>query len=189
MNKPTAVGRIEVIQGSMFSGKTEELIARLRAAQRAGLTVRAFKHHIDDRYDPDHLITHRHDRFDALRVPDAEAIARHRQDAQVIGIDEGHFFGEPLVAVTRRLAAEGRRVVIVGLAHDAWGRPFAPMPQLAALAADVTCKYAPCCICGAVAVYSQRMVAVTDRCMVGGADAYEPRCAEHFQPLPDPSAA
>jgi thymidine kinase len=189
MNSRAGSGRIEIIQGSMFSGKTEELIARLRAAQRDGLSVRAFKHHIDSRYDPDHLITHRHDRFDALRVADAAAIQRHAHDANVVGVDEGHFFGLDLVEVTCRLAAGGRRIIIVGLEHDAWGRPFTPMPELAAIAVEVICKYAPCRVCGRPAIYSQRMVPVHDRTMVGGCESYEPRCQQHFQPLAHPPIA
>lgn len=181
-----ATGRIEVIQGCMFSGKTEELIARLREAQAAGLRVRAYKHSIDDRYDPDHLITHTRERFDAIRAPGAEAIERDAADADVLGIDEGHFFGLPLVPVVQRLAAAGRRVIVVGLENDAWGRPFDPMPQLAELALNVVCKRCPCTVCGSAAMFTQRMVPVTDRCMVGGVGEYEPRCRAHFQPLPGP---
>src|SRR5262245_24782761 len=94
-------GHIELIHGCMFAGKTEELIRRLRAAQAAGLAVRAFKHAIDNRYDPDHLVTHARDCFDAVRVPDAAVIESRAEDALVIGIDEGHFFGPSLVAATR----------------------------------------------------------------------------------------
>ncbi|TWT45333.1 Thymidine kinase [Phycisphaerae bacterium RAS1] len=179
-------GRIEVIQGCMFSGKTEELIARLRDARAAGRRVVACKHSIDDRYDPDHLITHTRERFDAIRAASAEAIERGAADAEVLGIDEGHFFGLPLVAVARRLAAGGRRVIVVGLEHDAWGRPFDPMPQLAELALHVVSKRCPCTVCGAAAMFTQRMVPVTDRCMVGGVGDYEPRCRAHFEPLPPP---
>ncbi len=181
--------RIEVIQGCMFSGKTEELISRLREARDAGRSVLAFKHSIDDRYDPDHIITHTHDRFNAVRAPDVAAIERGAGDADVIGIDEGHFFGMPLVQTVQRLVQAGKRVIIVGLEHDAWGRPFAPMPQLAAIANHVVCKRGACRVCGAAAPYTQRMVPVADRCMVGGVGEYEPRCKAHFQPLPEPAPA
>ncbi len=183
MHSRQARGQIEVIQGSMFSGKTQELIARLRVAARDGIPVRAFKHQIDDRYDADHLITHTLDRFDALRVPNARAIEAGSVDARVIGIDEGHFFGAELVDTARRLVELGKRVIVVGLENDAWGQPFSPMPELAAMAVEVICKYAPCRVCGKPAIYSQRLVPVGDRCMVGGAGAYEPRCDEHFTPL------
>lgn len=165
----------------MFSGKTEELIARLRMAREAGLVVRAFKHSMDDRYDPDHLITHRHEKFEAIRAPDAAAIERLAAEAVVIGVDEGHFFGIPLIEAARRLAAAGKRVIVVGLENDAWGRPFDPMPQLAALALHVTSKRVACTVCGAAAPYTQRMVPITSRCMVGGVGEYEPRCREHFE--------
>ncbi|MFO0837142.1 MAG: thymidine kinase [Phycisphaerae bacterium] len=182
-----ALPRIEVIQGCMFSGKTEELIARLREAREAGRGVRAFKHSIDNRYDPDHLITHTRDRFPALRVPDAAAIERESAAAEVVGVDEGHFFGAALIDAVQRMFRAGKRVIVVGLENDAWGRPFTPMPQLAAIAGHVVCKRVACVVCGAAAPYTQRMVPVMDRCMVGGLDDYEPRCREHFQPLPEPA--
>jgi thymidine kinase len=176
-------GRIEVIQGCMFSGKTEELILRLRAAQRDGLRVIAFKHAIDSRYDPDHLITHTRERFDATRVPDAAGIEMLAADAQVVGIDEGHFFNLPLIECVRRLARTGKRVIVVGLENDAWGRPFDPMPQLAAMASHVVTRRVACTRCGDAAPYTQRMIPVTDRTMVGGEGEYEPRCRRHFEPL------
>lgn len=185
-------GRLEVIQGCMFSGKTEELISRLRAAQDDGLRVVAFKHAIDNRYDPDHLVTHTHERFEAIRVPDAASIERLAAGAAVVGIDEGHFFDRPLIDSVRRLCQAGTRVIVVGLENDAWGRPFEPMPQLAALSLHVVTKRVPCTRCGDAAPYTQRMVPVTDRTMVGGLGEYEPRCRRHFEPLacpPNPPAA
>lgn len=179
-------GRIEVIQGCMFSGKTEELIARLHAAQSDGRRVIAFKHAIDDRYDADHLATHAGEKFPARRAPSAAAIEQLAADAEVVGIDEGHFFSRPLIAAARRLCAAGKRVIVVGLEHDAWGRPFDPMPQLAELALLVVCKRVPCTVCGDAAMFTQRMVPVTTRCMVGGVGDYQPRCRAHFQPLPGP---
>ena len=183
MTRPEPGGRLEVIQGCMCSGKTEELIDRLRAAQHAGQGVRAFKHAIDSRYDPDHLITHTQQRFDAMRVPDGAAIERLAAGADVIGVDEGHFFGEPLIESVQRLCRAGKRIIVVGLENDAWGRPFDPMPQLAAIAYHVVTKRIACTKCGAAAPFTQRMVPVTERTMVGGVGEYEPRCQEHFAPL------
>lgn len=173
----------------MFSGKTERLIARLRAAQREGQRVAAFKHRIDDRYDATHLVTHQQDRFDARRATDAADIMQQSNSADVVGIDEGHFFGRPLIEAVRTLVAAGKRVIVVGIDNDAWGRPFTPMPQLAVMADEAIQATCPCRQCGAEARYSQRMVAVTDSLMVGGAESYEPRCAKCFQPLPGPPPA
>lgn len=179
-------GRLEVIAGSMFSGKTERLIARLRAARRDGRRVGAFKHRIDDRYDADHLVTHTQDRFPAVRVDQAAQIVARSAELETIGIDEGHFFGRPLIAAVQQLAKAGRRVIVVGLEHDAWGRPFVPMPRLMELADDVLHLYAPCRVCGGQARYSQRMVPVDSNAMVGGVDMYEPRCQRCFEPLKSP---
>lgn len=183
MHANSQSGRIEVIQGCMFSGKTEELIARLQMAQQSGLRVIAFKHSIDSRYDPDHLITHTRQRFDATRVPDAASIERMGRAFDVVGIDEGHFFNTPLIESVRNLVSDGRRIIIVGLENDAWGHPFEPMPQLAAIAHHVVTKRVACTRCGDAAPYTQRMVPISDRTMVGGVGEYEPRCRRHFQPL------
>jgi thymidine kinase len=185
MNAHKTAGHIEVIQGCMFAGKTEELIVRLRIARDGGLRVLAFKHAIDDRYDPDHLITHTRDRFDAVRVPDAATIERMAAEADVIGVDEGHFFGRPLIDSARRVAERGKRIIVVGLENDVWGRPLTPMPQLADLALHVVNKRVPCTVCGRPARFSMRMVPVTEPTMVGGVGDYEPRCAEHFEPVSD----
>jgi thymidine kinase len=168
----------------MFSGKTERLIARLRQEQAAGRRVLAFKHVIDNRYDPTHLITHTQDRFAALRARDAAEVVRTAADADVVAIDEGHFFGPALVDAVRRMVAAGKTIIIAGLEFNAWGRPFTPMPELAALADDVIVRTAPCKRCGAPAHYSQRLVPVTSHLLVGGSEAYEPRCARCFEPLP-----
>ncbi len=180
------IGRLEVIAGCMFSGKTERLIARLRAAQRAGQAVIAFKHRMDDRYDPSHLVTHTQDRFDALRVGDVGELLEQSRSADVVGVDEGHFFGRPLIEAVRQLLASGRHVIVVGIDYDAWGRPFTPFPQLKEMADEVVQAYATCRVCGGQARYSQRMVPVESQLMVGGAEAYEPRCLRCFQPLPGP---
>ncbi len=186
MTAKHTTGRLEVVHGSMFSGKTEHMIARLRQEQAAGRDVRAFKHAIDDRYDPDHLVTHREDHFDARRVPHAEAILEHCQGADIVAIDEGHFFKKGLIPVVQELLERGATVIVAGISHDAWGRPFEPMPQLAEMADDEVICLAPCRVCGKPAPFTQRMSAVNTLHMVGGLDDYEPRCAEHFTPLPGP---
>lgn len=170
----------------MFSGKTEWLIHRLRREQAAGRRVRAFKHAVDVRYDAEHLITHTDERFPATRAADADALLELAGDAEVVGIDEGQFFGGALVRVVRELAARGVTVLVAGITHDAWGRQFEPIPQLAALADEQFLRQAPCAVCGRASPFTQRMVPVRDGQMVGGPEEYEPRCVEHFEPLPGP---
>ena len=179
-------GRLEVIHGSMFAGKTECMIARLRRHEGQGRTVRAFKHAIDARYDPDHLVTHRGDHFQAQRVPHAAAILEVCADADVVAIDEGHFFKQELVAVVEKLRARGATVLVAGITYDAWGRAFEPLPELIALADEEILCRAPCRICGQAAPFTQRLVPVNTEHMVGGVGEYEPRCAEHFTPLAGP---
>lgn len=181
--KRPASARLEVIAGCMFSGKTEQLIARLRTDLKQNKRVGGFKHTIDDRYDADHLVTHAQDRFEAVRVESAEVILQRSGDLDTVGIDEGHFFGKPLIDVAGALLAEGKRVIVAGIDNDAWGRPFTPMPQLEAMADDVLHTYAACRVCGGQARYSQRMIPVGDNLMVGGVDEYQPRCVRCFVPL------
>jgi len=176
-------GSITVVTGSMFAGKTERLIAFLRDAEKAGRRVRAFKHCIDNRYDATHLVTHRNESFPAVPVSDAAALMAQAEDADCIAIDEGQFFGLPLVDAVARLRAAGKSIIIAGIANDAWGRPFEPMPQLSAVADAVEVKQSPCSVCRKPAPYTQRMVPVHTPTMVGGLGDYEPRCAEHFTPL------
>lgn len=170
----------------MFSGKTECVIARLRQAVADGQSVRAFKHAIDNRYDPDHLVTHRRDSFTALRVPDAASILNQVEGADLVAIDEGHFFKTALIPAVRELLERGVSVIVAGISHDAWGRPFEPMPELAAMADEVETLEAPCRVCGKPSPYTQRLTPINTLHMVGGLADYEPRCAEHFTPLPGP---
>ncbi len=170
----------------MFGGKTEHMIARLRQERARGKTVLAIKHSIDNRYDADHLVTHREDRFEAIRVQDAASILDCCGNADVVAIDEGHFFGLPLVDVARTLVARSVTVIVAGITHDAWGRPFDPIPQLAAIADEEIVCQAPCRVCGEPAPFTQRMSLVSTKHMVGGLDDYEPRCADHFTSLPGP---
>jgi thymidine kinase len=186
VNHQNAKGRVEVIHGSMFAGKTEHLIARLRQEAARGKTIKAFKHAIDDRYDPEHLVTHRGDRFDAARVTTAAAIPELCEGADVVAIDEGHFFKLALVPVVRQLVERGLTVIVAGITHDAWGRPFEPIPQLIELASEEIVCQAPCRVCGKPSPFTQRTTPVNTLHMVGGLDDYEPRCPEHFTPLPDP---
>lgn len=184
-------GTLEVVHGSMFGGKTEHTIAVLRRAVADGKRVLAFKHVIDDRYDPQHLVTHRRDRFDAARARNAEAIlervfSKDGPRPDLVAIDEGHFFKLALVPVVKQLLESGVSVIVAGITHDAWGRPFEPMPQLCEFADRVVVKEAPCRVCGKPAPFTQRMTAVNTLHMVGGLCDYEPRCHEHFTPLPGP---
>jgi len=176
-------GMLEVVDGSMFGGKTERLIARLRLAEAHGLRVIAFKHSIDNRYDATHLVTHTQDKFDAVPVPDAAAVLAKSGNAELVAIDEGQFFKAELVPVVRELLSRGVSVIVAGISHDAWGRPFEPMPQLREMADEVTTRQSPCRVCGKPSPFTQRMTPIDTLHMVGGLDDYEPRCAEHFEPL------
>lgn len=186
MTSPNHAGRLEVVHGSMFAGKTEYLLARLRAEQAQGRHVLAFKHASDARYAPQFLVTHPGDRFEAVRVAEATAIPALAREAEVVAIDEGHFFKRPLLDVVRALVADGKTVLVAGITNDAWGQPFEPMPELAALADAEVLRQAPCRVCGAPAPYSQRLTPVGTEFMVGGAGDYEPRCGAHFTALATP---
>ncbi len=169
-------GWIEVIVGSMYSGKTEELIRRLRRAQIARQRVEIFKPVIDDRYAKDHIVSHSELRIPSRALSKASDILRHAHEAQVIGIDEGQFFGLALLEVVEKLAKQGKRVIVAGLDQDYMGKPFEPMPQLLAVAEYITKALAICMVCGAPANRTYRKVARGGRVVVGGADMYEARC-------------
>jgi len=169
-------GWIEVIVGSMYSGKTEELIRRLRRAQIARQRVEIFKPAIDDRYAHDHIVSHSELRIPSHSVRHARDILRFARSAQVIGIDEGQFLGPGLVEVCERLARSGKRVIVAGLDQDYAGRPFEPMPQLLAIAEYITKTLAICMVCGGPANRTYRKVRRSGRVVVGGADLYEARC-------------
>lgn len=184
---PVPVGRIELICGCMFSGKTRRLIEAVQAAQRVGRSVRAFKHRLDRRYDGGQLATHNGLRCDATSVSRTAAIDEHGAGVEVVAIDEAQFFGRELVEACQAMRTRGQHVYVAGIDHDAWGRPFPPLPRLKALADDVVVLHAPCGVCGQPACYSQRLVPVTNPDMVGGPGEYEPRCTAHFHPLPPPA--
>ena len=181
-------GWIEVIVGSMYSGKTEELIRRLRRAQIARQRVEIFKPVIDDRYARDAIVSHSEQRIPSRSVKTAQDVLRHAHEAQVIGIDEGQFLGPDLVRVCERLARAGKRVIVAGLDQDYRGRPFEPMPQLLAIAEYITKTLAICVVCGAPANRTYRKVKRGGRVVVGGSDLYEARCRRCFE-LGDRAAA
>jgi thymidine kinase len=176
-------GWVEVITGSMFSGKSEELIRRLRRAQIARQKVQIFKPALDDRFGPDEIVSHSEMKMASMNVSSArELFEQVQSETEVIGIDEGQFFDAELPAVCSRLADRGHRVIVAGLDQDYRGRPFEPMPQLLAIAEYVDKTLAICMRCGAPANRSQRLVADTHRVVVGGSDEYEARCRRCFQP-------
>jgi thymidine kinase len=174
-------GSVEVIVGSMFSGKTEELIRLLRRAQIARQPIQVFKPRIDDRYSADHVASHDRTMFPSTVIDHAVEIYRHLlPDTQVIGIDEGQFFDDELVDVVNELATRGLRVIIAGLDMNWKGEPFHPMPELMAIAETVKKLRAVCVICAGPASRTQRLVKRTDTILVGDRTAYESRCRECF---------
>jgi thymidine kinase len=176
-------GWVEVITGSMFSGKSEELIRRIRRAQIARQKVQIFKPRVDSRYANDEIVSHSDMKMPSLVVASSGEILERLDDTtEVVGIDEGQFFDSGLVEVVNRLADRGLRVIVAGLDQDYRGRPFEPMPQLLAIAEYVDKTLAICMRCGAPANRSQRLGADTHRVVVGGADQYEARCRRCFQP-------
>ena len=187
---PINHGWIEVIVGSMFSGKSEELIRRLRRAQIARQRVQIFKPGIDTRYDLDHIVSHSEMRIPSSAVPGARALLDQVEpDTEVVGIDEGQFFDAELPAVCNTLADQGKRVIVAGLDKDYLGRPFEPMPQLLAIAEYITKTLAICMVCGNPANHTQRLVANEDRVLVGAQGLYEARCRRCFDPTLSESAA
>jgi len=178
------VGWIEVICGSMFSGKSEELIRRLRRAQIARQRVQIFKPQMDSRYSENHIVSHSDQKIASEAVNTAKDII-DRVDArtEVIGIDEAQFFDKEITTVCNRLADMGKRVIVAGLDQDYMGRPFEPMPQLLAIAEYITKTLAICVRCGNPANHTQRTIASDERVIVGAADIYEARCRRCFEPL------
>jgi thymidine kinase len=176
-------GWIEVITGSMFSGKSEELIRRLRRAQIGRQKVQIFKPLIDDRFGEDQIVSHSEMRIASENVRNSqELVERVLDDTEVVGIDEGQFFDAELPAACNALANRGRRVIVAGLDQDYLGRPFEPMPQLLAVAEYITKTLAICVVCGDPANHTQRLVASSDRVLVGASGMYEARCRHCFDP-------
>lgn len=177
---PVGTGWIEVIVGPMFSGKTEELIRRLRRAMYAKQNVAIFKPTIDTRYDAIEIVSHSKQSIKAHPVEDVSAILEPEfADVEVVGIDEAQFFSRDLVSVCQQLADRGVRVIVAGLDMDYRGIPFEPMPALMAVAEFVTKSLAICVVCGNPAGRSQRIVRESERVMLGAIESYEPRCRLH----------
>ncbi len=177
------VGCIEVVCGSMFSGKTEELIRRIKRARLGKQPVQIFKPKLDDRYDAVKVVSHEGTNADAMPVASAaELLARALPETAVIGVDEVQFFDAGIVKVAEELAGRGVRVICAGLDQDYRGEPFGPIAALLAVAEYVTKLHAVCAQCGAHASRSQRLVASEGQLFVGGAAAYEARCRACFVP-------
>lgn len=186
VHRQNGIGWIEVIVGSMFSGKSEELIRRLRRARIARLKVQVFKPKIDVRYSHSEIVSHSEMRHDSFSLERAREILEHIQsETEVIGIDEAQFFDNDLVRIANELANDGKRVIIAGLDQDFTGRPFEPMPQLLAIAEFITKTHAICVKCGRTANYSQRTFQSEAQVEVGASDKYEARCRQCFVPHAD----
>ncbi len=177
-------GWIEVVAGSMYSGKTEELIRRVRRAQYAKLKTQVFKPIIDSRYHVTNVTSHNKNQVEAVPLTSIHDIWDHLQDdTKVVAFDEGQFFTMDLVQVCRDLAARGLRVIISGLDMDWKGQPFEPIPTLMAIAEDVTKHRAICTKCGELATYTQKIGGSTEsQIEVGSQEFYEARCRIHFKP-------
>lgn len=181
-DSPKNTGWIEVIAGCMFSGKTEELIRRIRRAQIARQAVAIFKPGIDNRYSSDHIVSHSEAKLLSTAVASSADILRLAAGAQVVGIDEGQFFDMGIIDVAETLANQGKRVIIAGLDQDYRAKPFEPMPQLLAIAEYITKTLAICMVCGNPADRTQRIGASSERVLVGAKDAYEARCRSCYVP-------
>jgi len=178
------IGWIEVICGSMFSGKTEELIRRLRRAEIAKQKLQIFKPFIDNRYSKEYIVSHNKSKMISESVANAEELYKNvRSDTEVVGIDEAQFFDDKLVDICNKLADEGKRVIVAGLDQDYLGRPFPPIPELLATAEYITKTLAICVKCGNPANRTQRLVKSDKEILVGAEDIYEARCRKCFKPI------
>jgi thymidine kinase len=177
------IGWIEIVCGPMFSGKSEELIRRLRRARIARKRVQVFKPAIDIRYSPDEIVSHGDQRMKSEPVNGAHEILQKLDwRTQVVGVDEANFFGPDLVEIAGQLADSGKQVIIAGLDTDYLGRPFPPMPDLLCLAESITKTLAICIRCGNPAKHTQRLVESDDLIVVGATGMYEARCRRCFEP-------
>jgi thymidine kinase len=177
-----ATGQIEVITGGMFSGKSEELVRRLRRALIARQRIQVFKPRIDDRHAPDKVVTRDLRELAANAVASAADLeSRLEEGVQVVGIDEAQFFDQGLVELVMRLADRGVRVVVAGLDQDYQRRPFGPMPAILAVAEEVDKMHAVCVRCGAPAHYSQRFAGGSEQVQVGDGESYEARCRSCYE--------
>lgn len=177
------IGWIEIVCGPMFSGKSEELIRRLRRARIARKRVQVFKPALDDRYSASEIVSHGDQRMPSETVAGASEILEKLDGrTQVIGVDESNFFGPELVEIATQLADEGKQVIVAGLDTDYLGRPFAPMPALLCIAESITKTLAICMRCGQPAKHTQRLVESSDLIVVGATGMYEARCRRCFEP-------
>ena len=174
-------GWIEVICGSMFSGKTEELIRRLKRAKIANQKVEIYKPRLDNRYDTDKVVSHDANSIFSTPINKAVDLLKHTEGVNVIGVDEAQFFDMALVDVCQQLAIKGIRVIVAGLDMDYKGIPFGPMPYLLAVSEYITKVHAICQHCGNLATHSYRKVANQDQVMLGEKDSYEPRCRTCYE--------
>lgn len=173
-------GCIEVVCGSMFSGKTEELIRRLRRAQFANQVIAIFKPRVDNRYSDVEVVSHDFHKITSTPISDPAEMLEVGPDVQVVGIDEAQFFPDSLVEVCQQLANRGIRVIAAGLDTDYLGKPFGPMPRLMAVAEDVQKVHAICVKCGNLANHSHRLLKSDDLVVLGEKDIYEPLCRECY---------
>ncbi|HLV41465.1 MAG TPA: thymidine kinase [Brumimicrobium sp.] len=169
-------GWIEVICGSMFSGKTEELIRRLRRVKFAGQELLLFKPRIDKRYSEENVVSHSGNSFEAIQVNSAKEILEHWTNERIVAIDEAQFFDEEVVEIANQLASKGVRVICAGLDMDFQAKPFGPMPFLMSSAEYVTKVHAICMSCGNLAQFSHRKTKEKEQVLVGAVDEYEPLC-------------
>ncbi|NIR48966.1 thymidine kinase [candidate division KSB1 bacterium] len=176
------LGWIEVITGSMFSGKSEELIRRLRRAQIARQNVAIFNPKMDTRFSNDHIVSHSEQKIPSIAIEDVSEILEHSRDAKVVGIDEVQFLGQEVVPICEKLASEGKRVIVAGLDQDYRGVPFEPIPHLLAIAESITKTLAICVKCGNPANRTQRITKDKDRVIVGATNIYEARCRKCYEP-------
>ena len=174
------LGWVEVVVGSMFSGKTEELIRRLNRAKIAKLKVEIFKPGIDTRYDEQDVVSHNENVIKSTPIESADQILFYANDVDVIGIDEAQFFDDQLDHVCNELANRGIRVIVAGLDMDFQGKPFGPIPHIMATAEYVTKVHAICMRCGNLATYSHRTIKGDDLVVLGETDSYEPLCRRCF---------
>ena len=180
INHPMQKGSIEVICGSMFSGKTEELLRRLKRAQFAKLNIAVFKPQVDKRYDTQKVVSHNENTIQAIAVESAKDILKLAKQAQVVAIDEAQFFDSELITVCSELANAGVRVIIAGLDMDFLGKPFGIMPELLAIAEHITKVHAICIDCCAIANHSFRMTDDKNLIQIGEKKEYKPLCRECF---------
>ena len=180
INQPMQNGSIEVICGSMFSGKTEELLRRVKRAKFSKLTIAVFKPQVDKRYDNQKVVSHDDNTIEAISIKSAKDILKLIDQVQVVAVDEAQFFDSELVSVCAELANSGIRVIIAGLDMDFLGKPFGIMPQLLAIAEHITKVHAICIDCCAIANHSFRMTDDKNLIQIGEKEEYKPLCRECF---------